>query len=100
MVINMIKKLTAEQRKKIKWFPTIDYSKCIGCMACLTKCKRGVYANKSGRPIVASPYSCVVGCRGCEPVCPKGAISHPSDRYLTQAVKGRSLPVCCGGRNV
>jgi NAD-dependent dihydropyrimidine dehydrogenase PreA subunit len=73
--------------KKIDWFPTIDYNKCIGCMACVRKCKHGVYAEKDGKPRVVNPKNCVVGCTGCEPVCPQGAISHPPKSYLRQLKK-------------
>jgi NAD-dependent dihydropyrimidine dehydrogenase PreA subunit len=71
-------------RKEITWHPTIDYSKCTACMACVTKCKNGVYSEEDGKPKVAEPYNCVVGCTGCQKVCPTGAISHPPKDYLTK----------------
>jgi len=31
-------------RKKIDWFPKIDYDKCIGCQKCFKFCRNGVYS--------------------------------------------------------
>ena len=87
-------------RDEIDWFPTIDYTKCTGCMACVNKCKNGVYSRAKGKPRVAKPKNCVVGCTGCQPVCPVGAISHPSRGYL-RSLAGRpgfKASCSCGGK--
>jgi NAD-dependent dihydropyrimidine dehydrogenase PreA subunit len=82
-------------RQEIQWFPTIEYDKCIGCMACFNKCKRGVYAEECGKPKVVNPYNCVVGCTGCQNVCPKHAISHPPKSYLEKLSKRKDFEVGC-----
>jgi len=87
-------------RNQIDWFPTIDYEKCIGCMACVKKCSHGVYAEKDGWPDVIKPKNCIVGCIGCEPVCPQHAISHPPKSYLEKISRRNNVEIkCkCGGK--
>ena len=87
-------------RIEVQWFPTIDYDKCIGCMACLNKCKKGVFLEEEGKPKVANPYNCVVGCTGCQKVCPNEAISHPPREYLEKLSKRKDFVVgcSCGGK--
>ena len=82
-------------RKEIQWFPTIDYDKCIGCMACVNKCGHGVYAEEDGKPKVIKPKKCVVGCTGCEPVCTQKAISHPPKSYLQKLTKKKEFKTEC-----
>jgi len=80
-------------REDIKWFPTIDPSKCNSCGACTRFCKRGVYTFDDG-PHVANPYRCVVSCTGCKSTCEAGAISFPSlsdlRKMMTALRSGRS----------
>ena len=71
-------------RKKIDWYPTIDYGKCSNCLSCISFCKNGVYKNNDGKPKVVKPYNCVVGCIGCDNICPSRAISHPPQEYLVK----------------
>jgi len=82
-------------REEIDWFPTINYEKCTGCMACVKKCSNGVYGERKGKPKVVKPKNCVVGCTGCEPVCPVGAISHPPREYLEKLAKRKDFKVGC-----
>ena len=82
-------------RDKIDWFPTIDYDKCIGCMACVSKCGHGVYAEENGKPKVVKPKNCVVGCTGCEPICPQEAITHPPKSYLQGLTKNKDFKHGC-----
>ena len=84
--------------KKIsaKWFPSIDESKCIQCLACVKFCKHDVYVVKNGSPKVINPQNCVIGCKACDKVCPAGAISHPSDEVLKKIRKEKSS-CSCGG---
>jgi len=97
--------MTAEKwfginREDIQWFPTIDYRKCVGCMACMDKCGHGVYAEKDGKPEVVNHNNCVVGCTGCQKVCPEKAITHPSREYLEKLSKRKDFVVgcSCGGK--
>jgi len=64
-------------REKIRWNPTIDESKCLGCGMCATSCTRGVYKfdyeNKKSK--VVNPTNCMVACQTCANLCPAGAIS-------------------------
>ncbi len=87
-------------RQEIQWFPIIDDEKCIGCMACLNKCKKAVFIEEDGKPTVANPYNCVVGCTGCQKVCPEHAISHPPREYLEKLSKRKDFVVgcICGGK--
>ena len=85
-------------RAKIKWFPTINYKKCIGCLACLQKCSHNVYIKKDGKPKVINPNNCVVGCTGCDDVCPQKAISHPPKSYLNNLAKNAKPACSCGGK--
>lgn len=85
-------------REDIDWFPTIDYSKCVGCLTCVKFCKHGVYSQKEGKPAVSSPKNCIVGCTGCDKVCPNGAIKHPSKEYLHSLTKRKDFAACsCEG---
>lgn len=59
------------------WYPVIDYSTCIECGACVTKCSHGVYSKtKSPTPVVKRPEACVDHCHGCGNICPVGAITY------------------------
>jgi NAD-dependent dihydropyrimidine dehydrogenase PreA subunit len=77
-------------REKIKWFPTIDYDKCTGCLSCVNFCHFNVYSIEGSsppKPKVANPYNCMVGCEGCAKVCPVNAISFPSREELKHMLK-------------
>ncbi len=75
----------------IKWYPIIDYDKCIKCGNCYSKCKKNVYEVKDGAPIVKNPDNCVEGCKGCGGFCPTDAISYFGDN-------GKIKSQCsCGG---
>lgn len=82
--------------KKEIWGPTIDYKKCISCLACVDYCSRNVYSIEDKKPVVINKSQCVVGCKGCEPICPVGAISHPSDSVLKK-IKKENKAKCCSG---
>lgn len=76
-------------REKIPWYPTVDFSKCIGCRKCVDYCKLGAYTfnDIKKQPIVSSPYNCVVLCEGCQDICPSGAISHPSRKNTIDLIR-------------
>ncbi|MGB9591167.1 MAG: aromatic aminobenezylarsenical efflux permease ArsG family transporter [Candidatus Kryptoniota bacterium] len=60
-------------RSKIKWNPTVDKSKCVGCGMCITGCGRNVYDwdSKENKSVVARPNNCLVGCVTCSNTCLK-----------------------------
>ena len=78
-------------RKKIHWYPTIDYEKCISCGKCVECCHLGVYEFEENqgkkRSSVKNPNNCVVFCTGCEEQCPAGAITHPSKEKTQKIIK-------------
>lgn len=76
-------------REKIKWFPIIDYDKCIGCLSCVNFCHNNVYEVQGDpkKPKVVNPYNCVVGCNACAKLCPTEAISFPPKEELTATLK-------------
>jgi len=59
-----------------KWYPIIDYSRCVGCLTCVNFCPHGVYIEKNGKPFVKNKEACVDMCKGCEKICPEKAITH------------------------
>jgi len=63
-------------RDKIKWNPSINDEKCIGCGLCVSTCGRKVYKFNycTKKPIVVSPNNCLVGCQTCANLCPAKAI--------------------------
>jgi NAD-dependent dihydropyrimidine dehydrogenase PreA subunit len=78
-------------RKKIPWYPIIDYNKCISCAKCFEFCHNQVFEveekNGKKRIVVKSPYNCVVLCTGCQPECPVGAITHPSEKETLKLIE-------------
>ncbi|NCO28083.1 MAG: 4Fe-4S ferredoxin [Caldiserica bacterium CG02_land_8_20_14_3_00_36_38] len=59
-----------------RWYPVIDYEKCIGCLSCVEFCPHEVFVEKDGKPSVINPDNCVEFCRGCQRgACSSGAIS-------------------------
>jgi len=73
-------------REKIKWHPTVDGSKCIGCGLCVTSCGRGVYRFnfETKKSKVVNPNNCLVGCQTCANLCPVGAISFVKEGETTR----------------
>jgi len=61
-----------------RWYPIIDYDKCVGCLACMEFCPHGVFEEKDGKPLVAHPEDCVDFCRGCQ----RGACDHDAISYF------------------
>jgi len=77
-------------RKKIPWWPTIDYDKCNFCMECDKFCPHHVYEkreNEQRKLVVTNPYNCVVFCRACAKACPEDALSFPDKREITKMIK-------------
>ncbi|MCL6088081.1 MAG: 4Fe-4S binding protein [Actinobacteria bacterium] len=75
-------------RNKIKWYPTIDKSKCNNCKTCLQICPMKVYEiNDNKEVIVAYPYRCIVSCSYCAVRCQNVAISFPDEDELKEIIK-------------
>lgn len=71
-----------------RWYPVIDYERCVACKQCHDFCLFGVYAIDEADGVAAtSPDNCKNGCPACSRVCPAGAIMFP--HYETD-------PVICG----
>lgn len=84
-------------RENINWFPTIDYSKCTGCMECFKFCKHKVYTwgKEKKQPKVARPYNCILGCMTCSAsICKQGALSHPTLKEL-KTMTENAKKCCC-----
>ncbi|NQU76702.1 MAG: ferredoxin family protein [Planctomycetes bacterium] len=61
-----------------RWYPVIDYDRCINCFDCVEFCLFGVYEMDADNKVhVAEPDSCKPGCPACSRVCPAGAIIFP-----------------------
>jgi len=61
-----------------RWYPVVDYSRCVGCRQCLDFCLFGVYELGPGdRVVAANPDQCKPGCPACSRICPAQAIMFP-----------------------
>ena len=60
-----------------RWYPVMDYSRCVACKQCFGFCLFGVYAVDDDRVVAAQPDNCKNGCPACARVCPHGAIIFP-----------------------
>lgn len=61
-----------------RWYPVIDFSRCVNCQECINFCLFGVYGlDAEGRVFVESPDNCRDGCPACARVCGQAAILFP-----------------------
>jgi Pyruvate/2-oxoacid:ferredoxin oxidoreductase delta subunit len=61
-----------------RWYPVLDYERCVDCRQCLDFCLFGVYAlADDGRVRAVQPDNCKPGCPACARVCPAEAIMFP-----------------------
>lgn len=61
-----------------RWYPIVDFSRCIECHHCLQFCLFGVYElNADGKLSVRNPDACKPGCPACSRICPQSAIMFP-----------------------
>ncbi len=71
-----VRELSAPTRDR--WYPVVDYSRCVNCKQCLQFCLFGVYeTSEGGKVSVAKPDHCKPGCPACSRICPRGAIMFP-----------------------
>lgn len=80
-----------------RWYPVIDYDRCVNCLECLEFCLFGVYdADEAGRVTAADPDRCKPGCPACSRVCPQAAIMfphHAGTPAIAGADEGRIEPL-------
>ncbi len=71
-------------RKRLPWYPTIDYARCRLDLRCLNFCPHDVFEwdAETGRPVVSHPYRCVPGCEACAQNCDAHAISLPTPQQV------------------
>jgi NAD-dependent dihydropyrimidine dehydrogenase PreA subunit len=76
-------------RRKIPWYPSIDYKRCNSCKTCVEFCKLKTFSfnEKESKVFVSKPYNCIVSCNGCQEKCPENAISFPSTRVIDDVRK-------------
>jgi len=60
-----------------RWYPVLDYTRCLACKQCFGFCLFGVYAVQGDRVVASQPDNCKDGCPACARVCPQGAIIFP-----------------------
>ncbi len=70
-----VRELTGEISQR--WYPVVDYSRCIGCRHCLQFCIFGVWDLDGKRVVTVAPDNCKLGCPACARICPEGAIIFP-----------------------
>jgi len=76
----------------LRWYPIIDYEKCVGCLSCAEFCPHDVFTVENNLPIVTYPEKCVEFCRGCQKgACDYDAISFPGDKKAS----GNDAEVSC-----
>jgi len=63
-------------RSEVKWGPTVDAGKCIGCAVCMN-CGPKVFDFIDNKSVVKNFGKCVPGCTTCKNLCPTDAISFP-----------------------
>lgn len=77
-----------------RWYPIIDYERCVQCGQCLNFCLFGVYSDADGEVVVANPDNCKPGCPACARVCPERAIIFP--HYVDDpAIAGHEGDAAC-----
>jgi len=73
-----------------RWYPVLDYSRCVSCGQCMDFCLFGTYTREADRVVASSPDNCKPGCPACARVCPVGAIMFP--HYADDPAIAGALP--------
>lgn len=60
-----------------RWYPVLDYPRCVGCGQCREFCLFGVFSLDEERVVASEPDRCKPGCPACARVCRQGAIMFP-----------------------
>jgi len=61
-----------------RWFPVLDYDRCVNCKQCISFCPFGVYSlDENGTVRVTKPGNCKDQCPACARMCPSVAIIFP-----------------------
>ncbi len=68
---------TFDDAPQKRWYPVLDYSRCVGCRQCYDFCLFGVFDLEGDRVVAVEPDRCKPGCPACARVCPRGAIMFP-----------------------
>jgi NAD-dependent dihydropyrimidine dehydrogenase PreA subunit len=65
-------------KQETRWYPVIDFERCVQCLECLNFCLFGVYGvTEEGGILIEQPDACRDGCPACSRICPSGAIMFP-----------------------
>ena len=68
----------ASKQTSTRWYPVIDFDRCVQCLECLNFCLFGVYGvTEEGGILIEQPDACRDGCPACSRICPSGAIMFP-----------------------
>lgn len=75
-----------------RWYPVLDYDRCVGCRQCAEFCLFDVYAvEDEGVVHPANPDNCKDGCPACARLCPHSAIIFP-ECPDDPAISGADVP--------
>lgn len=70
-----------------RWYPVVDFGRCVHCLECLNFCLFGVYGlGESDKVLIEQPDACRDGCPACSRICPQGAIMFP--QHTDPAIAG------------
>lgn len=78
---------TVDEEPRHRWYPVIDYDRCVNCLECIDFCLFGVFGfDGDERILVECPDNCRTGCPACSRICPERAIMFP--QHEASAIAG------------